>query len=224
MSVWGPMLLPRAATNLRVIRRFSSTEGGRVAGDASLGAAERDVGEGALPGHPRGERHHLVLVDGRVESDATLAWPTHRVVQHPVSPEGANMTGVNDHGESDGNRLLGGYQPVGEAIPGLDIIYVCQGGVVLRPGDRVDVQGLFGHRSSVCVRSGIVRPGGAAAQGTSARGYPYRVPAAPEEAVLKGAAVTPRNTRLARRGGSSAGVGSRGVWLLGPGAPASPTM
>ena len=40
--------------------------------DAALGAAERHVDDGALVGHQRGERHHLVLVDVGAVADAAL--------------------------------------------------------------------------------------------------------------------------------------------------------
>ena len=43
-----------------------------VYGDAALGAAERDVDDGALPGHPHRERLDLVERDAGMEADAAL--------------------------------------------------------------------------------------------------------------------------------------------------------
>jgi hypothetical protein len=46
-------------------------------------STERHVHDGALPGHPRGERGDLVQGDLHVEADATLGRPAGGVVQHP---------------------------------------------------------------------------------------------------------------------------------------------
>ena len=60
---------------------------GRVDDNPALRAAERDVDDGALDRHVRGERHHLAHVDRGVEPDPALAGPTRRAVLHPPTGE-----------------------------------------------------------------------------------------------------------------------------------------
>src|SRR5205823_3946905 len=60
-----------------------------VAGHAPLGAAEGDVGDGALPGHPGGQGAHLVEGDVGVVADAALARPADVAVQDAVAAEHA---------------------------------------------------------------------------------------------------------------------------------------
>ena len=59
----------------------------RIADDASLAAAERDVDDRALPGHPHRERPHRVDRLHRVEADAALRGAARVVVLDPESPE-----------------------------------------------------------------------------------------------------------------------------------------
>ena len=60
---------------------------GRVDDNPALRAAERDVDDGALDRHVRGERHHLAHVDRGVEPDSALAGPARRAVLHPPTRE-----------------------------------------------------------------------------------------------------------------------------------------
>jgi len=57
-----------AGHTLDLVRRV----GRRVYLDRALGAAERHVDDGALEGHERGQRHHLVLVHLGAVADAAL--------------------------------------------------------------------------------------------------------------------------------------------------------
>ena len=57
----------------------------RVADDAAFAAAERDVRDRALPGHPRRERRHLVERHVRVIADAALGRAERDVVHAPDS-------------------------------------------------------------------------------------------------------------------------------------------
>ena len=67
----------------------------RIADDAALGAAEREVDHRALPGHPRRERLHFVERDVQVEPDAALGRPARRVVEHAVAGEHLDLAVVH---------------------------------------------------------------------------------------------------------------------------------
>ena len=71
----------------------------RVDDDAALGAAERNVDHGALPGHPHSERLDLVERDVGVVANATLGRTAVDVVLHAVAGEDAQVTVVHLHGE-----------------------------------------------------------------------------------------------------------------------------
>jgi hypothetical protein len=57
----------------------------RVAGNAALGTAERDVDDGALPGHPRRQRFAVVEVDAGVIADAAFARAARVVVDNAIA-------------------------------------------------------------------------------------------------------------------------------------------
>ncbi len=57
----------------------------RIAGDAALSAAERQVDDSALPGHPEGQRGHLVERDAGMEADAALGRAAREVVLHAIA-------------------------------------------------------------------------------------------------------------------------------------------
>ena len=52
--------------------------------DPTLGTTERDVHDGALVGHERGERHHLAFVNPRAETDATFGRHAVVAVLHAI--------------------------------------------------------------------------------------------------------------------------------------------
>ena len=79
---------------------------GRVAGDAALRAAERDVDEGALPGHPHRERADVVEVGRGVEAEAALGRSTRDVVLDPIALEDLERAVVALHREVDGVLTL----------------------------------------------------------------------------------------------------------------------
>ena len=66
-----------------------------IADDAALAAAERDVRDGALPGHPRRERGHLVERHVRVIADAALRRAERDVVLHAVAGEDLDLAVVH---------------------------------------------------------------------------------------------------------------------------------
>ena len=63
----------------------------RVDRDAALGAAEGDVDDGALPGHPHRQRLDLVERHARVEPDAALGGPARDRVLHAVAREDLDL-------------------------------------------------------------------------------------------------------------------------------------
>ena len=70
-----------------------------IADDAALGAAERDVDDGALPGHPTGQGADFVERDvGRV-ADAALGRAAGDVVLHAEAGEHLNAAVVHGHGK-----------------------------------------------------------------------------------------------------------------------------
>ena len=91
----------------------------RVADDAALRTAERQIHHGALPRHPRGERLHLFERDVHVEADAALGRTARRVVQHAVSGEHLDLAVVHHHRDGHGDLLLGMAQDLVET--GLEI-------------------------------------------------------------------------------------------------------
>ena len=84
-----------------------------------------------------------------MESDPSLARSANRVVEHPVTAEGAYRSRVHDDRKGHGDDLLWGDQPLGEPVPFVDVLDVAEGVVELGAGDRVDVEGFLGHESSV---------------------------------------------------------------------------
>ncbi len=79
----------------------------RIADDAALAAAERDVRDRALPRHPRRERRHLVERDARVIADAALRRPERDVVLHAVAGEDLDLAVVHLHRARHGDLALG---------------------------------------------------------------------------------------------------------------------
>jgi len=76
----------------------------RVARDAALAAAQRDVHDGRLPGHPRGERADRVDRLVGVPAQSALGRPARRVVLHAVAVEDAHVAVV--HPDRDGHVVL----------------------------------------------------------------------------------------------------------------------
>ena len=78
----------------------------RVADDAALRAAERQVHQRALPGHPHRERLDLVERDGRVVADAALRRAAGDVVRDAPAGEDAHGAVVHRGRDRDLDRLL----------------------------------------------------------------------------------------------------------------------
>ena len=107
MSFSGPISLMISVVKRRVmLLELGLRELLRVAGDAALRAAERDVHQRALPGHPHRERLDLVERDVRVVADAALRRAARDVVRHAVALEDWTDAVVHDHGNRDDDRLL----------------------------------------------------------------------------------------------------------------------
>ena len=142
MSYSGPMLQPRAigeapgdALELR------HRKAGRIDLDAALGAAEGDVDDRRLPGHPGGQRPDLVDVDGGVVAKAAFVRAQHVVVLHAVAREHLDPAVVHLDREVD-DDLVGGLS---EDLADLGIEAHEVRGLVELPG-HVDVGAcLFGH-------------------------------------------------------------------------------
>ena len=75
--------------------------GRRIAHDATLGAAEGNVHDGAFPGHPRRQRFDLFQGHVQVEPDAAFGRAARRVVQHAVAGVHVQLAVV----AQDGHRL-----------------------------------------------------------------------------------------------------------------------
>ncbi len=79
----------------------------RIADHAALAAAERDVGDGAFPGHPRRERGDLVQGDVGVVPDAPLGGTKGDVVLHAVPGEDFDLAVVHLDRTGDRDLALG---------------------------------------------------------------------------------------------------------------------
>ena len=134
MSESGPMMPSSSVANRRV--RASSSFAliaRRVAGDAALGAAERDVDERALPGHPHGQRADVVEVGRRVEAQAALGRAARDVVLDAVALEDLGRAVVELDREVDGVLALRDAQHGAEAGVEGEVV---GGGVELRSARR----------------------------------------------------------------------------------------
>src|SRR5712692_9396253 len=67
--------------------------------DSALGAAERDVDDGAFPRHPHREGFDLVQRDVGMVADAAFSRPPVDVVLHAIAGEDAMRAVVHLHGE-----------------------------------------------------------------------------------------------------------------------------
>ena len=76
-------------------------EGGRVDEHAALAAAQRDIGHGALPGHPGGQGAHGVERLGGVEANAALVGAAGIVVLDAVAVEDAQRAVVHAHRDAE---------------------------------------------------------------------------------------------------------------------------
>ena len=70
-----------------------------IADDAALAAAEGDVDHGALPGHPGGQRAHLVKVDVGSVADAALGRSARNGMLHAIAGEHLQPPVVQHHGD-----------------------------------------------------------------------------------------------------------------------------
>ena len=94
-----------------------------IADDAALGAAEGDVDDGALPGHPAGQRAHFVERDvGRV-ADAALAGAARDGVLDAVAGEDFDGAVVHADGDVDGDLADGRAQDLHDS--GVEIEFLC---------------------------------------------------------------------------------------------------
>jgi len=85
---------------------LAAREPRRIADDAALAAAERDVGQRALPGHPGGQRRHLVQRHAGVVADATLGGTERDVVLDAEAGEHLDLAAVHEHRARHGDLPL----------------------------------------------------------------------------------------------------------------------
>src|SRR5262249_12875159 len=72
----------------RELAQLAGAELLRIASDAALGPAERNINDRAFPGQPGSESADFVERHIRVIANAALARPAHLAVQHAVAGEG----------------------------------------------------------------------------------------------------------------------------------------
>ena len=121
----------------------------RVDLNRALGAAERHLDDGALVGHQRGQRHHLVLVDLRAEAGAALDRQAVLAVLGPPGADHLHPAVALPH------RKVEAVQ----AVAALDLVeqpgrIVGEGGGAVEVAADVGVEAPFGHRG--CGRRGGV--------------------------------------------------------------------
>ena len=113
----------------------------RIADDAALRPTERDVGHGALPGHPRGESAHLVGVHVGVVADAALAGAAHARVQRAEADERPHHAVIPFDRELDRRQPRRAAEIVSE--PFRQIGHILRSRVELLLGDAVGIE-VFG--------------------------------------------------------------------------------
>ena len=101
VAVWADQQADLGGVATGEVLQLGAGQGAWVADDAPLGAAEGDVDQGALPGHPHGEGADLVNVGVRVEAQPALGRPSAGVVLHPVAGEHPRPAGLHGDGEVD---------------------------------------------------------------------------------------------------------------------------
>ncbi len=128
---------------------------GRVAIDAALGAAERDVRDGGLPGHERGEGADLVDVYLGVVADAALVGPASAVVLDAVAGEDVDLSVLALDGDLDGDLPVGGPEDDADVVGKLQVV----GCLVEVVADDVEVRdlGFLGRLRSVVLALGLGR-------------------------------------------------------------------
>jgi len=85
------------------------------AGDSAFGPTERHIDHGGLPGHPRGERAHLVGRHVGVVAEPPFAWAAHLTVKDAVPDEGLDRSVFYPNRKFDGDDAARPDQKLGEA-------------------------------------------------------------------------------------------------------------
>ena len=94
----------------------------RIADHAALGAAERNVDHGALPGHPAGKRADFIEGDvGRV-ADAALGRTARNRVLHAKSGEDLEMAVIHLDGDVDRELAVGIAQHPPQAVVEIELL------------------------------------------------------------------------------------------------------
>ena len=117
----------------------------RIADDAALAAAERDVRDGAFPRHPRRQRRHFVERHARVISDAALRRAERDVVLDAVPGEDFDLAVVHLDGARHGDLTLG----VREDLPDAGLEIEDAGGAVELLEHRAENRPLCRHVSTM---------------------------------------------------------------------------
>jgi hypothetical protein len=100
MSVFGPMTARSSSVNRRVSPPSPRRRALGVDDHAPLGAAERQVHHGALPGHPHREADTLLAGHAGMEAEPALVGPADAVVLGAVAGEGLDgaVVALDGHG------------------------------------------------------------------------------------------------------------------------------
>src|SRR5437763_1520422 len=77
--------------------QFAAGHFARIANDAALRTAERDIHHRAFPGHPGGKRAHFVNAYIRRESNPALPGSAHGRMQHAIAGENFQLPVVHSH-------------------------------------------------------------------------------------------------------------------------------
>src|ERR1019366_3920341 len=100
----------------RDLLQFGVGEDGWVADDSALAAAERNVDDGALPGHPGGQRTHFVEGDIGSESDAALGRAARDRVLYAVAGEDFDASIVELNWNVNGDFPSGSPKPFTHSV------------------------------------------------------------------------------------------------------------
>ncbi len=121
--------------------QFASRELARITDDAALGAAERDIHNRTLPGHPRGERADFIERNIRIKSDAAFSGAANGGVEDAIAGENFELAIVHADGYVKRDFLFGVFQIAVKALFETEFL---RGNFETRFGILVDIH-FFGY-------------------------------------------------------------------------------
>ena len=128
----------------------------RIAGHAALRAAEGDLDQRALPGHPHGECADVIEIGLRVEAETALGRAAGHVVLDAVAREHADRAVVQLHGEVDRELALWDAQDGAQLLVQPEVLGGCvelgerRGEGVLPRGEGRAGPGCWGRAGRGC--------------------------------------------------------------------------